>query len=982
MRLITFGRPHIAHGENEEVALQPLPLAVLAYLAMAGPRDRSHLAELFWPSSKSGLNSLSTTLNRIRAQVPGGVWVRGNNVVGIEMASDVQDLRAAFDRADFESVVQLYRAPFLGSLKLRRQSSEFEDWVLDSRTTLASMVELTLLQRGRDLFDTGQHRAAAEATEAAWDIAIRDGFPSPDYFETYHRIMASAARPGANDVRTMAAEFGIALQPVEPVALEPVALEPDAFSAKPSEPGPIAADGPGIARASSQLFGCQEELDAIEASVDSKRLTTVVGLGGSGKTRLAAEFFNSSNVERDFPHRYWVNLRDVADHELVAPMVAASLDQSYDGTASLADRLPDDEPVLLVLDNFEHVLEAATIAAELIDGNEALRILVTSRVPLKLADESLVSLNGLDTLNLNGLDSPAAQLFVTSARRAGVDSHRLNDSSQAAISEVCRRVGGNPLALEIAGGWTQILSPTEILDALSLGNELLGSPMAGGLRSMDVVLNQSWSTLAETEQNTLMLLATFPAGCLTREVLQLPELSITSIGRLVQHSLVRQHIEGRITLHPLVAGHALSELEQRPELRQEFHRALSSWCQSFAKATQSSSNSTDWRIFDAEIPNFASAWSWDARHGLWELHRSTLGPLRRFFSESGRSSEGQALFAVAAEALRSDPNRDQDLLAAVLEALGWFHMLLGQLSEARVILDEALALSSDDNPQVRAQVLRSVGSLQLTVGEADEATANFEAGLALIADDPSELTAPLQHNLAQAHHYRGERELAAKAARMALRSGRTAGDSIVIVRSHLLLADIEVESDPQLSLVLLNEGWSLAKEASLDHLAIYFPLLLGLAHLNLDEPKLAESFFTEGMDAARSVGQLSNVCANYVGRAEARLLLERTDDAVEDLKTGIRLSLRVESGRYLLWAAVVSCRAAALQQAPGEQTKELLSLALCHPAADQDARDKAAMTWRDLFDDAPTPSMEPRADSEVAGLDEVTEMALGLLTIR
>lgn len=971
VRLTTFGRPHIADADGHEVALQPLPVAVLAYLAAGGPRDRTHLADLFWHNSKNGLNSLSTTLNRIRAEVPDGIWVRGNTLVGTDLASDVGDLRDAVDRADVSSVAQLYVEPFLGSLKLRRKSAEFDEWVLETRTTLASMVELTLLRRGRELYNAGDYAGAATAAEGAWEIAIRDGFPSPDYFESYHQILATAARPSANAVRTMAAEFGLALAPVEPVAFDSVTptSTPDDGSAMSSANGRSLASG-----TSTQLFGAQDELDAIASSVASQRFTTIVGLGGSGKTRLAAEFFNSSATQANFTHRHWVNLRDVADENLVAPAIAAAMGQRFSDITALAEQLPDDAPVLIVLDNFEHVLGAADIAQQLGNANDGVRILVTSRVPLQVAAESLVQLTGLAVAD-DELDSAAEQLFASSARRAGVGDDRLDDAHRTAIRDVCRRVGGNPLALEIAGGWAQVLSPTEILDALERSNELLGSPMVGDLRAMDVVLSQSWSTLPEADQRTLMLLATFPAGCLTKETLTMSELPIRSIGRLVQHSLVRLHVEGRITLHPLIASHALSELEQRADLQREFQQVLSDWCQRFAADV-----TVDTRTLDAEIANFASAWSWGAQQGVWDLHRSTIGPLRQFFTDAGRISEGRAMLAMLVEALQSDPDRPDDVLAAALEALAWLHLLSGDLGQASSLLDDALVLSDASRPHEHAQARRTIGIIQLTRGEIDEATQSFNVGLDLIDHEPGALGALLQFDLAQAQNYRGERDQARSTARLALQSGRASNDWGVMVRAYLLLADMEIESDPKRAIVLLNEGWDIAKEASLDQLAIFFPNNLGLAHINLGEVQLAEQYFAEGIQAADAVGQLATLAANHIGRAEARLLSEQIDDAAEDLKTGIRLALKTGAGRYLLWAAVVSCRASVVAGEPTTAARELLSLALRHPAADQDAQDKAAATLQELFGDAVHP--ESAATGEDFGLDEIAERSLELLTMQ
>jgi len=931
VRLNTFGRPHLARDDGEEVALQPLQIALLAYLSVGGPRNRDHLAELFWHKSKNSLNSLSTTLHRIRAHIPDRVWIEGNSIVGTDLPSDSDDFRNAIDQGDFELARQLYRAPFLDGLKLRQKSIEFDEWVLEERATLASMVELTLLRRGMDLYEAGDYRAAAVAAEEAWKIAIRDGFPSPDYFATYHRILISAAKPTASAVRSMAKEFGIPLSPAEPIAFESNA------TSNPLDPPPSVIRE-SKAAAASPLFGHEHELQTIASSAGSPGLTTIVGLGGSGKTRLAAEFFDSSDAQRDFSQRHWVHLSDVADQDLVAAAIATATGQRFESVSALADQLGKDEPV-----------------------------------------ESLVQLSGLDASEGEG-DSPAEQLFLSAARRAGVSEDRVRDVDRSAIRQICRQVGGNPLALQIAGGWALLLSPPQILEALSSDNELLGASMVGEVRPMDTVLEQSWSTLAETEQNTLMLLAIFPAGCLTSEALKLQGLSIRSIGQLVQHSLVRLHVEGRITLHPLVANHALTELEQRPELQREFQHVLSEWCQSFSTAVQARSTTDYSNEYAAEIPNFARAWSSAAQHSRWALHRQTLAPLRTFFGESGRISEGKAIFATAATALRTSQNRPDDLLAAVLEALGWFDFLSGDLSNAQTRLDEAFSIYPDDHRRGRAQVLRSLGVLKLMRGEVDGAAANFRTGLTLLDDEPGSLTASLQYDLAQAHHYQGQREQAKSAARLALQAGRSSNNWTVLTTSYLLLADIEVESDPRRAIVLLNEGWAIAQQASLDSLAIYFPHILGLAHVKLDEADFAEQYFTEGLKAASDLGQLPTVCANYIGRAEAHLLNSDVASAIDDLRSGIRLALATETGRYLMWAAVVSCRAAATIQKPGGEIRDLLLLVLGHPAADQDAQDMARASLDDFFGDE-TATTDLRLDDDMPALDEVAERSLQLFVL-
>lgn len=985
VKLQTVGRVHLTRDDGQgidEVALQPLPLAVLTYLAVGGPRDRDHLCDLFWPNGKNRLNSLSTTLNRIRAEVPGGVWVRGNSLVGIDVSTDLADLRDAVDRSDFDSVSRLYDAPFLESLRLRRRSEEFEEWVLAERAALAATVELALVAHGSGLYDAGDYHAAAQAVENAWGIAIRDGFPSSAHFEVYHQILATAGRPAAGVVRSMAEEIGIDLAPIRPTnfgsSAEVVpATAPDLRSAS------VEQDAVGdaqridhVASGAAPLFGCEDELDAIASSVAERHLTTIVGLGGSGKTRLAAEFFGRADTAKQYPHRHWVNLQDVVDGDLVGPAIATSLGQRFDNVSALADALPDDEPVLIVLDNFEHVLASARIADELVDTNQAIRILATSRVPLHVEAESLVRLTGLDTADQQA-DSPAERLFLSSARRAGVGDDRLSDAHRAVIRDICRSVGGNPLALEIVGGWTQVLTPAEILAALAVDLELLGSPMVDAVRPMDAVLEQSWATLGEAEQNTLMLLATFPSGLLMSEALKLADLSVTSIGRLVQHSLARLEVEGRISLHPLIAAHASAELEKRADLHRAFLRVRSSWCQAFA--TVQRPNASMKHGLDGEIGTFAAAWLHDAQLGSWDLHRVTLAPLREFFNESGRTSEARSLFTALVDALRSEAKPPRDLLPAALEAVGWFEMLAGELSQARTRLDEALALSSPEDSRTQAQIRRSRGVVRLSVGEIVEATADLEAGLTLLDGKADSLTASLQYDLAQAHRYSGDRGEAIRSARLALQASRATKNWSVMTTSYLLLADIEVETDPERAIVLLNEGWAIAQEASLDNLAIYFPLVLGLAHLSRREAETAERYFTDGIEAANGVRQLATVCANHIGRAESRLLQEQTPDAIDDLRTGLRMALNTGSATYLMWAAVVCCRASAAMEAPSSHAKELLLLVLGHPAADQDGRNKAVAALRDLFDETAESHAAASGDLDDVSLDEIAERSLQLI---
>lgn len=970
--LNTFGSPQLVDGDRV-VALQPLPVALLVYLAIEGPCSRQHLAEMFWPESTNGLNSLSTTLTRIRRDAPGALWARTKSTVGSDLKTDLDDLNTALEENDVRAAVWVYQAPFLETLSLRRFSIGFEEWIVEQRATVASRVELSLLDESKRCMEDGDPDGAADAAELAWEVSTNGGFPSPDYFPAYHHTLSLAARPLANAVRAMASEFGIDLPVVAPTVLEPISGSTEGKSTT-----RLRRANSGLGSA-PQLFGFETELRQIADSVTRNRMTTVIGLGGSGKTRLATEHFISPETADRFTYRYWVSLRSVRSPELVGPAIAASCGQRFSDAQSLTDHVPEGESVLIVLDNFEHLDGAAGVVAELMQGNQEVRVVVTSRVPTGIDSEVLVHLDGLE-IGEHQTRFPAEELLVSSARRAGATEQRLGDDDLEAIRAVCRRVGGNPLALELAGGWFSFLSPSEVLKALTLSHDVLASIGIEAPRSISNVLQQSWSALAETDQQTLMLLACFPGGCPTTDALTIEELSIRSIGLLVQHSLIRLHVEGRITLQPLVADFALRELSKSREREAEFHGVLSDWCEGFVESTRGRAASTHAEALAAELTNLSHAWICDAKRGRWALHNATIDALRQFFVESGRLTEGLLLFEEVGQAMWSNDDCADGLLALVLEAQGALHLLAGAPVRAGEFLDGAWSRSSAGDRLLRAQILRTRGSMQLGCGEIDDAIASFNDGLEIIATEPAgPLRIRLLYDLAQTRHYRGEKAEARQTAREVLDAARAANDPLFMTLSYLLLGDIEVEANPQRAVVLLAEGQLIATQHSLDHLAMYFPHVLGLAHLHLDRAEAAIALFTEGIQAAESVGHRITVSANHIGRAKAHLMLGVRHEAVSDLELAVRLAVETDCARYLMWAAVVCCQAAIADGTPEQRVAEVLTLVLEHEASDQETLDGAAAILLELTGVSVSSSHSPSTSGAELRLDEFGEQLLELL---
>jgi predicted ATPase len=204
------------------------------------------------------------------------------------------------------------------------------------------------------------------------------------------------------------------------------------------------------------------------------RLLTLTGPGGVGKTRLAVEA--ATNLASAFDGVAFIDLAPVADPDLVAPVIAQALAAPDVGERSVAERLAvviNDRSLFLILDNFEQVQPAATLIAGLLRACPRLRALVTSRVPLRISGEQELEITPLSVPTVaspmslaTATAGDAVQLFV---QRAGAvqPGFTLTATNAAAVVDICRRLDGLPLAVELAAARIKVLSPEALLARLT-----------------------------------------------------------------------------------------------------------------------------------------------------------------------------------------------------------------------------------------------------------------------------------------------------------------------------------------------------------------------------------------------------------------------------------------------------------------------------------------------------------------------------------
>ncbi len=439
------------------------------------------------------------------------------------------------------------------------------------------------------------------------------------------------------------------------------------------------------------LLGRERELAALGDLVrrDGTRLVTLTGIGGIGKTRLALELV--SRLAPEFPDGAAVALlASLDDPALVARTILEALElpeSGRDPEEALVGTLSGSR-LLLLIDNFEQVLAAAPTVARLLAAAPGLRVIVTSRAPLHVAAEHEYAVPPL-------AEDEAAELFVTRAQAAN-PSFVLSEQNAAAVAELCERLDGLPLAIELAAARSKLLPPVALLARLGNRLELL----TGGRRdaprhqqTLRMTLDWSYDLLDADAQRLFAQLGVFAGGCTlatAESVCRVDGSVLEGLGTLVDESLVtqRESDEPRFTLLQLVRDYALERLSASDESDETRRRHL------------------DHFVALAEEAELGLAGSDQAR---W---------LARI------EGEHDNLRAALAYALESG---DSGSALRLVVGVRRFWQIHGYLAEGRQSLESALAVTQDIPSELRANGFNMAGILAGEQGDFDAASLSFTA---------------------------------------------------------------------------------------------------------------------------------------------------------------------------------------------------------------------------------------------------------------
>ncbi len=591
------------------------------------------------------------------------------------------------------------------------------------------------------------------------------------------------------------------------------------------------------------LVGREQEIAAVCALLwrPEVRLVTLTGTGGVGKTRLALGV--AAAVNADFADGIClVALAPLIDPGLVLSTIAQALGVQEQGSRPLLEGLQDhlrEKQLLLLLDNFEQVVSAAPVVAELLVAAPRLRVLVTSRTSLHLSGEHEFVVPPLALPDLRNLPPPdrllqygAIRLFVARAQAAH-SAFVMTAENATAIAAICQQVDGLPLAIELAAGRSKLFAPQALLSRLRNRLKLLvGGAQDLPLRQQTLRGTIAWSydLLGQDEKALFRRLAVFVGGC----TLEAAEAVCTAQGdllidvleavaALVDKSLLRQETQAdgqpRLLMLETIREYALERLAASGEA-EAVQRQHAIFFLRFSEEAEPKIRGAEhflWRTrLEVEHDNLRAALRWTLESQEAEMGMQLAFSLVAFWRASNQDREGRNW----CEQVLAQPGTSARTAARAMALLaaGAMTMFQGDLPQAQLLLEESIAIGRE-------------------VGRAAKRT--LALALTVLA-----YGALLQGNLGAA------RELAEEGVRLFREVGEAWGTALAL--NHLGRATLEL-GDPVAARPLLEESAALFRAGNMQRLAM--PLnTLGRVALRQGDDTGARAYCEEALAVARATG--------------------------------------------------------------------------------------------------------------------------------
>jgi serine/threonine protein kinase/tetratricopeptide (TPR) repeat protein len=517
-------------------------------------------------------------------------------------------------------------------------------------------------------------------------------------------------------------------------------------------PTPTDASHSHLPAQTTHFVGRERELAAIQGLLHETdtRMVTLLAPGGMGKTRLAIEI--AHQMQPEFPGGvYFVPLAAVPLASNIMQRIADVLgfplqSNSLSPSQQIADYLHE-RRILLVLDNFDHLLDGANLILELLEGAPHLNILVTSRERLNLSSETIFDLDGMDFPQYASLDDvqqfSSVVLFTQSARRVQ-PGFNVNVDNYRHIAHICRMVQGMPLAIVLAAAWVETLSLEEIERELKTSPDFLDTDMRDipeRHRSIRAVFDYSWKVLNDDERNIFMRLALFRGGFTRQAAQSVTGASLRVLTTLVSKSLLRRVVAtGRYEIHEMLRQYARQQLEasgKAEEAQRTFYRYFNTLLYEAEADIKGKDQRNVMERIAPDTENIRSAWQLTVQFGDYSAFGQTFELARWYIIFRSRYQGGLELLRAALTGLATVTDADgiytrQRLRVRYIFVERWRNGSYMYQEDAawQIAATLALAQSRQDDSETAACLFMQ-GDFAYTQRQYETAIPLFEQALAL-----------------------------------------------------------------------------------------------------------------------------------------------------------------------------------------------------------------------------------------------------------